>query len=391
MSSAGSASHIRQPSAMLRVLAMLGGLGVLPHRPRKVGVEIRQHRFAVVMRGPLAHFTSVAIEWYLGYRNTGVVFSHNTGSCANTSFLTTLRNDHPYSFDWVLRKPPPLLGIGYRNAQREASHHGIALAMRNWSPEFLLVQRPDALFQETDSLPRIAALLQAQLPSDLPNGQGRLALAAGQTVIGDFYGVYHLDDHVVFGRAADVAAYWSVNNPYYCRSCAHSTELPPAILKQRERCRVPGPESELGDTWVRWAHEQSGAPLPVSTEALIAARLVIFEPARFGYVSMLHPSMHSLARTIALSNLPLLPVSRFQHKTPESARRNEPFGAMSVCVLDAATGKYDCSRSRRRVRSGARSREWPCKNESEATTGTNSRYGGCPALVTVRVRGSRTH
>ena len=26
-----------------------------------------------------------------------VVFSHNTGSCANTSFLTALRNDHPYS------------------------------------------------------------------------------------------------------------------------------------------------------------------------------------------------------------------------------------------------------------------------------------------------------
>lgn len=342
------------------------------------------HReFAVVIRGPLATFTRAAIEYLVGLqlRDVGVVFSHNTGSCANTTFLASLRDAHPRAFDWVLHEPPPRLGMGYRNAQREASHHGVALAVRRWSPAFVLVHRPDALFQEPDSLPRLAALLQAQPPpSDLPNGRGRLVIAAPQLVLNDFYGSYHLDDHVIFGRTADVAIYWSVDNPFYCRTCSHSTELSAAVKKRRSRCFVPGPESEFGEVWVRWEHSRSGAPLPSSTEALIAARLTVVDAASFGHVSVLHPSKHAFAKTAAPRDFPLRPAVRFQFKVPSpSMRRREPFGAMSVCTRTAAS-TFDCTGALQRANADptARSTDWPCSDADDPSSGAAAaRHGAC--------------
>ena len=307
--------------------------------------------------------------------SVAVVFSHNPGSCNTLAVLQAFKAAHPHAFDWVLRDPPPRLGMGFRNAQREASHHGISLGVRRWSPEFVLVHRPDALFQEANSLPRLARLLRAQPPPlDMPRGRGRLALGAGQTVLSEFYGLYHLDDHVSFGRAADVAAYWSADNPSYCRKCSYSTALPATIVQQRKRCFVPGPESELGETWVRWEHNRSGTPLPASTEALIAARLVVLDLATFGYVSVQHPSKHALAQTLTLRDLPLRPVGAFQYKT-ELIKRKEPFGAMSACAR-SATGTYNCTGANR-VSKSARTMDWPCSSADDPSSQATKRYGGC--------------
>ena len=158
-------TRVRSPVGLSLSTSVAAGVRGSPHAHSR-RAHSQHRRFALVIRGPLARFTSVAIEYYLGrlslfQRDVGVVFSHNTRSCANTTFLFALRDAHPHSFDWVLREPPPRLGVGFRNAQREASHHGVSLAVRRWSPEFVLVHRPDALFQEVDSLPRLAALLAA--------------------------------------------------------------------------------------------------------------------------------------------------------------------------------------------------------------------------------------
>ena len=373
---------VRSPVGLSLSTSVAAGVRGSP-RAHSTRAHNQHRRFALVIRGPLAHFTSVAIEYYLGglslgQRGVGVVFSHNTRSCANTTFLFALRDAHPRSFDWVLREPPPRLGVGFRNAQREASHHGISLAVRRWSPKFVLVHRPDALFQEVDSLPRLAALLAAQpVPSGLLRGRSRLAIGASQTVLSDFYGRFHLDDHVVFGLAADVAAYWSVDNPHYCNACSHSTELPAAVAKQRTRCFIPGPESELGEAWLRWEHNRSATPLPESTEALIAARLVIVDVASFGHASVMHPAHHALAKRVTLRDFPLLPSARFQHKSPSpSLRSREPFGAMSVCARSA--GRYDCTGATRKANHAIRTIDWPCRDaDGPLDSASTVRHGGC--------------
>ena len=342
-------------------------------------------RYAIIVRGPLAHFTAVVLRWYLndarglglGRHGVGVVFSHNYGSCANTTFLAELKALHPNSFDWVLRDVPPQLGIGYRNAQREASHHGIAVAMQRWDPEFVLVHRPDAVFQDPDALPRLAALLRAQpSPTDLPAGRSRLGFGASQTMLTDFYGRFHLDDHVVFGRAADVAAYWSVDNPRYCNRCTHSTHLPAVIRAQRSRCFIPGPESELGELWVRWERDTSGAPLPASTAELLAARGFIVNTAKFGHASVLHPHQHAFAAHVKMKQLPLQPLENFQHKAPgRSVRRREPFGVMSLCSR-LAVGTYDCASVQGARALYGRPTDWPCPYTNASA---RSRHASCVA------------
>jgi len=340
--------------------------------------------FAIVVRGPLGHFTSVVLSWYLdfrlglalGQRGIGVVFSHNRGSCANTSFLQSLKDMHPHAFDWVLAEAPPRLGVGYRNAQREASHHGIALAVRRWQPEYLMVHRPDAVFQEADALPRLAALLATMPPRGLPPSRMRLIFGASQTVLSNFYGRFHLDDHIVFGRAADVADYWAVHNPGYCRQCSHSSQLPSSVVSFRKKCRLPGPESELGQLWVHWDHNKSRAPLPRSTAALIDERAIVINGAAFGHASMLHPLKQKLASRIRLRDLPLRPIAAFQHKVPgRSLRQREPSNVMVLCSLTAA-GTYDCAGVKGSPKADQHGEDWPCADGEAGSSVT--RHGGCP-------------
>ena len=110
----------------------------------------RQYEYAIVVRGPMLAFTRVALSHYLQtLPGVGVVFSHNDG-CAGSHealhFLRELSDRHSNTFDFVLAPPPPRLGLGYRNAQREATFYGVRRAIDRWRPRWVLVHRPDSAF-----------------------------------------------------------------------------------------------------------------------------------------------------------------------------------------------------------------------------------------------------
>ena len=74
---------------------------------------------AIVVRGPLQNFTRAMLRFYIGrYASTGVVFSHNTGCVGKGSlaFLIDLREEFPLIFDFVLKRPPPALGVRYTHS-----------------------------------------------------------------------------------------------------------------------------------------------------------------------------------------------------------------------------------------------------------------------------------
>jgi len=263
--------------------------------------------WAIVIKGPLANFTRSALRFYLEQERdahsnkTVVVFSHNTGCLSRSvlEFLQRLREQHPHRFDYSLRPPPPALGVGYRNSQREATYFGTRLAIARWAPQFVLLHRPDGGFfrlsqttgQSTDLVSTMLRRLEMARASWPPptSGpqQGRLAFCPTQIHLTDFYGQYHLDDYCVYGHAADVLRFATLQAPGYCRSCPASTTLLPKVLERRtgHRCQLPGPESENGQLWVRAlaADDETWRP-PRSTLELVLSQTVILNAYALGYV-----------------------------------------------------------------------------------------------------------
>jgi hypothetical protein len=257
------------------------------------------HSHAIVIKGPLLAFTRALLRFYLEGNASAVVFSHNTGGCmsnATLSFLVALRHRFPAAFDFVLKPPPPRLGVGFRNAQREACYHGVqhaskpthltyhksplhdvlrststrlachpqsfcagvspAPAVARFRPTHVLVHRPDSGFvvvnRANDFMLRLVQLEAAQPPISRPPRDAasaparRLGFCGNQISLTDFYGEYHLDDHCLFGHASDVLQYWSVEAPSYRRDRPYSTSLSPSVRARRTECLVPGTESENG-------------------------------------------------------------------------------------------------------------------------------------------------
>ena len=105
---------------------------------------------AIVIKGPISGFTRAVLSHYLHtLTGTGVVFSHNngtSGSACELPFLVQLARQYPSTFAYVLSSPPPNLGRGFRNAQREACFHGVRVAIERWAPRWVMVHRPDAAF-----------------------------------------------------------------------------------------------------------------------------------------------------------------------------------------------------------------------------------------------------
>ena len=245
-----------------------------------------------MIKGPLLAFTRALLRFYLEGNASAVVFSHNTGGCmsnATLSFLVALRHRFPAAFDFVLKPPPPRLGVGFRNAQREACYYGVQHAsepthvtahacypayarvmclpqrrlrtsplhaVARFRPTHVLVHRPDSGFvvanRAIDFMQRLMQLEAAQPPISRPPRDAasaparRLGFCGNQIALTDFYGEYHLDDHCLFGHASDVLQYWSVEAPSYRRDRPYSTALSPSVRARRTECLVPGTESENG-------------------------------------------------------------------------------------------------------------------------------------------------
>lgn len=289
--------------------------------------------FAVVVKGPLLPFTRSLLTFYLNElfaarSDIGVVFSHNNASaCRDTiDFLEQLSAGHPHTFAWVLAPPPPRLGYGYRNAQREAVAHGVSLAVRRWHVEFLLVQRPDSAFQRTNTLDGMAAVMRRAPPPVGGSAWGRIGICPFQTQLTDAYGAYHLDDHCMFGGSEAVSHFWSSHNPFYDRTAAVSTTLPPG--GRGRACPVPGPESENGNLWVMWAASAGVAP-PGTTLALLEQRAVVLNPVAWGYVSLRNHPYRFKEQTLPLSTRTF------------GFRTRSPLTTLQKCEAKAAT--YDCS------------------------------------------------
>tara|TARA_B110001452_G_scaffold91062_1_gene74995 strand:- start:1341 stop:2633 length:1293 start_codon:yes stop_codon:yes gene_type:complete len=267
---------------------------------------------AIVIKGPMQEFTRAVLAHYLSTLRgrVGVVFSHNSG-CAGSSherpFLRQLAARYPSTFDFVLEAPPPNLGRGYRNSQREACWHGVRHAIERWHPTWVLLHRADAAFVQpevwtaarsyplwggdrfTSVLERLVAIAEAQPPIDSPHPSlelqsRRLGTCPVQYSLTTFYGRYSVDDHCMFGRASDVLEFWSLEAPY-CRSCDASSQLDAEVraLPNRRACRVPGPEQENGFLWVE-RMKRRGWEAPRSALQLVRERLYAFNAVSLGYV-----------------------------------------------------------------------------------------------------------
>ena len=295
---------------------------------------------AIVIKGPLLPFTRLVLRYYLerlfvGRARAGVVFSHNNASACDDArrFLNALQQAHPETFAHVLAPPPPRQGIGYRNSQREAAAHGIALAARRWRDlEYIMVHRPDAAFQDDRTLTSLASVLQRSPPLLAPAGPtwGRLGFCPFQTQLIDAYGKYHLDDHCVFGRVEPMARFWSLDNPLYRRELPASTELPDGARPPSGGCAVPGPESENGQLWVGWAARE-GVAAPSSTLALLAERAFVINPSAYEYVALRN---HPARRTESLR----LPLDVHLFGNFRTSSQSTP---LRLCMRRAHT--FDCS------------------------------------------------
>ena len=261
-------------------------------------------KHAVVIKGPMQSFTRAFIAHYLAAMPlVGVVFSHNNGTAGSTRempFLERTAAEHPINFAFVLREPPPDLGRGFRNAQREACYHGVRLAIDLWHPKWLLVHRPDRAFvmphvragpnrtvplfggAGLNVMERLAAVAIEQPP---PVGvpprllRHRLGLCP-RIALHTRHGRFNLDDHCLYGRAEDVANFWSLEAPYYCRECdtsaaglnADTLGFEPNVSGTRPRnCPVPSPETENAVMWVDQL-ARHGVPPPRSNLELIRER-----------------------------------------------------------------------------------------------------------------------
>ncbi|KAL1496477.1 hypothetical protein AB1Y20_016431 [Prymnesium parvum] len=384
--------------------------------------------FAVVIKGPLSHFTSLVLQYYLTQlwdpSTTAVAFSHNTASCSNNATaLLALKAAHPRRFDFVLSPRPPRLGKGFRNAQREAAHHGVALALRRWRPAYVLLHRPDAAFRRAARSPPSRGCSD-RCRRDATGGRGWASAPSrrGATDLGDMHGRFHLDDHCMFGEAAEVARYWSIHNPLYRRALPNSTALPPEVYEwyathpSRLLCDTPGPESENGYLWVLWDGDEAELP---STQALFdeaAGRAFLFSPHAVGdYASVqLGPAGHrTRAGLMTLAHFPLragrcpdgtsaagVPLwrgcdSSWNSQVPRHfGIGRAPYLAAFLCDARAdKSGAMECRVNVTRAQVLNETRKgspWPCPDPDEAAGFVDRHSAACaPSPVPPRAPGAR--
>ena len=303
---------------------------------------------AIVIKGPLRSVTRDVLRLYLEREDTAaVVFSHSRGACYTEealAFLRQLAKRHRSRFAYTIRPALPHQGLGFRNTQREACYYGVRLAITRWRVKYVLVHRADSGFVAgTDPImPRLEQILQAQPPP--------VAAASGITPpglrigfgpvhhLGSWFGQYHLDDHLMYGRAEDVLRFWSVDAPGYCRTCRYSTALLPEVRDQRRLCLVPGPEAENGILWVRSLRRATGGewPEPPSTLTLLRERAFVLNPTLLGYVQRLNAS--------ELPELPLPPSHALVHETSNQLfghfTRSAAASAWSLLKAFKATARY---------------------------------------------------
>ena len=397
--------------------------------------------YAIVVKGPMVSFTRACLSHYLATMpSVGVVFSHNRGCAGSTPqlpFLEQLEDRYPATFGFVLADPPPELGLGFRNAQREAVYHGVRRAIGMWGPQWVLVHRPDAAFVQpdiwiwplNDTVPlhgasghnvmeRLAAVATAQPPVAMPSGFAssggrypplltrRIGVCPFQMHLSTFYGHFSVDDHCMFGAALDVLEFWSLEPPY-CRECEASSELETEVLElsNRNKCRKPGPEQENGILWVERMKSKGWTP-PKTTLQLIEQQLWVMNPIAFGYVRFKREDANAsvalplqgdptLSRSIAFTELfGRYILTRMSHKRHDLSQMCRPLPSHAKIHLwesvdDWKAPVYDCSGLRHDpsdpitgLVAKGRARhlsDWGCPNPLSEPVATNWRMSCEPA------------
>jgi len=310
--------------------------------------------FAVVIKGPLLRFTVNVIDYYasqlLNASNTAVIFSHNNGSCLTPWARMTLRElGARYShFAYTLQPAPASSGANFRNFQREASFYGALLAVRLFRSQYVLVQRPDSVFQSASLFPDLHALLQAQPPPSVPMPGGRVGLCPIQTQLSDVYGRFHLDDHCMFGRSEAVLNFWSVSNQYYRAGAAAWSHT--VGNKLRLGCPFPGAESDQGYIWVLDASTRLGIPPPASTAELLQQRAFVLNPEAWKHVCL--RGKGGLDQKLPVS-------TEHNVMTARVVSAYNPYSIPRLCEKKEMV--FDCSAVPAKVRNETHSPRWACK------------------------------
>jgi hypothetical protein len=322
----------------------------------------------VVVKGPLLRFTREVLKFYTS-RGLHTVYSGRRDGCLSPSdlaFIDALDTANHSIFAHVLSEQPPRDGYAYRNSQREAAHAGIALAVQRWAARLVLVHRSDAAFQGETAARAFSALYDAQaklLALVRPAGAwGPLGLSPFQTQFTDYFGRYHLCDHVLLGEAGELLRFFSTHNPYYYSNRSASTTFDDGV-PHNQKCPVPGPESENGMLWMQWEAAVRGTQMPRGVLDLLREGRVFFlnpHAPVFDYVSSYS---HAIQGSLPLKGSSILAQHRF--KVPGThLLKKEPFGAMSLCTPKDLT--YECSHlfgdhaSTGIVRARFKGLDWPC-------------------------------
>jgi hypothetical protein len=307
-------------------------LVILCVRVLTVSTSAADKAFALIIKGPLLTFTVRVIEYYATRfgDETGIVFSHNNGTCYGARRATVLRELEAKHANFVstIQPAPPELGHNFRNAQREATYHGVRLAVQAFRAKYVFMQRPDTVFQKPSMLTDLAALLAAQPPPAVPVVGGRVGICPFQTQFTDFYGRFALDDHCMFGAPEAVEHFWSTSNEFY-RASAHAWSG--QMNNSRHGCRTPGVESDNGFIWVM-ADARRGIPPPADTRELIAQRMFVINPEAWDHVCLRGKGN----RDVRLPYDTTHNMMSFAKIRPAA-----PYGVFAQCTKQAQL--YDCS------------------------------------------------
>ena len=330
--------------------------------------------FAIVIKGPLLRITPLFIDYYVQSTPSDViiVYSHHNGTCGSsgTGSLAKLRelaSRHTNRFAFTLNPEFKNMGGNHRNAQREAWYYGAKMASEQFGAHHVLLQRADAVFNDIGRLlPELRAI--AQPPPAVPMPGGRVGFCALQIRLDDSYGRFHLDDHCMFGRAAAVVHFSSVDNVYYKRDARLSWSTAPGNV--RRGCSFPSAESDAGYIWVMDDAKQRGLVVPTSTRDLLAERAFIIDPWAWGYVSRRGkgddiPGAKASALPAGASasaGLPFQEPRIVDLLPPEMYNVTAPNGVVRHCAR--RSGIFDCSGVADDVANRTDSPRWGCSASS---------------------------